>query len=200
MKKIKSFFFRKKKGAGHFLYPLFLFMFLAFVFYYLYCSILIEYTRNTVDDGLMAATLASACINVKDDIDFNEASTLVMNDCYDIFSISIKENMNLNSQFCPIENSACSILITSPVSIEEYTFFREYNGDIYKTTKNGVVNEKIGPVGTVKTDNGVLLTANAIYVKISFDVLNPITKETQKVTREASVDVIFDDIVVSPNP
>ena len=190
--KVKKYLIKTKKGVGHFLYPMFLLIFLMIMFCYIYYSTLIEYTRNTVDDGLMAATLASACINIKDDKDFDEASILVITDCYSIFEVSLKENLNLDSMFKPIPGTACDLIISSPITIDEYIFYREENGKIYKTTKGGVVNEYVGLAGKVKTNNGIVIVTNSVYSKISFDIYDSVNDEHKNVSRECVVDVFFE--------
>lgn len=187
-KRLKNSINIRKEGFC-FVYPTILLFFIVLMTCYLYSSEILLRTQTNVDDGLLAATLASACIDVKDELSFDEASKEVLNNCFDIFEISLKENLELNSDYSLKEHSFNKRLIVSKVKIEEYCFYRLYEGKIYKTDFKGNVNELMGDAGKVKAEDGTVITAHAVFAKISFDIENPMSHEVTNVSKMCVIDV-----------
>lgn len=188
---IKSLIFKKKKdGTGDFVFPMYMILFCVMLFSYCYYDQLLYYTKINVEDSIAASTLASACINLYDYGDFDNMSYEIINSCYDLFEKSFKENMKLDNNFMPKQDSFNATLIAQPIEVLEFSYYCIRNDIVYKTTKNGGINIEKGYVGQVTTPNGNVISQTTIYVKILIYIENPYTKELIPVEKDFSVDIV----------
>ena len=181
---------KKRDGTGDFIFPIYMILFCVMLFSYCYHDQILYYTKINVEDSIAAATLASACINLYDYGDFDNMSYEVINSSYDLFEKSFKENMKLDNNLMPIQNSFNATLIVQPIEILEFSYYCIRDGVVYKTTKNGNVNVEKGFVGQATTPNGNVISQTTIYVKILLQIQNPYTKELIPVTKDFSVDIV----------
>lgn len=190
--KLKNFLKKKKKGTADFIFPLFLILFACILFTYEFNIKIINHTKAEVEDSIAAATLASACINTYSYSDFNESSSKIINECYDIFRQSFIENMRLKDDLTPIENTLTDRLIEDPLVIEEYSYYCIKDNIVYKTVYGNaaIINREEGAVGTVKTPNNIDVVCPTFYVRVGMNIINPITKEKIYITKEFSVDLV----------
>ena len=150
-------------------------------------------TKTHVEDSIAASTLASACIDVYNYEEFYESSKTIINTCYSIFVDELKDNMKLNDDLTPQSPSVNDFMIRNRVVIEEFSYYRIYEDGIYKTTKDGEINEYLGALGTVASRDGNIIVTQTLYSRIGVYIENPITHEIQYVTKDFTVDITVNE-------
>lgn len=147
----------------------------------------IKTTKSFIDDGLVASTLASATIDLKE---FGTTNNIINSDfskSYNDFTKTLKTNLNLDNSFIPKDDT----LINSKVDVVDFIIYNVVGNDIYVLKKDEVgYSEQFYPnqKGIMKTPNDVLITSTTFYSKIGFS-LRGYLEDTHYVYKDYCVDV-----------
>lgn len=187
--KLKSLFFKKNKGINEFIYPMFLLLLTILLIYFTTTNQLLMSAAIEIDDSLMSSTLASASINVKNENKMDTATLKALEKSYIIFENSLKENLSLGHDMTSLPNSSYKFIIDGKIVVEEYILYKVHQGNIYISAKNVGPNVTIKGIGDVFSPRGDLITADAIYSKISFNIKVPGMNFSKKIYKECLVDI-----------
>jgi hypothetical protein len=148
----------------------------------------IKITKNLVEDGLVAATLASATVDLRE---YGATKRIVNRDfdkSFNDFTVSLKDNLKLDDNYKPIN----SRIICSKVNIENFIIYNISDNDIEVTRRSsdGSIEKSIiyNGVGSENTPDGVLIQTTTIYSKIAFKLKGYMNTEYD-VYKEKSVDI-----------
>lgn len=148
----------------------------------------IKLTKNFVEDGLVAANLASATIDLRE----YGTTHKIVNDnftkSFDDYISSLKENLKLDNNLMPINQN----LICSNITLDNFSIYNVNGNDIQVTTRSSdgsIINSTIlNGFGTFKTPDGVLIKSTTIYSKILFKIKG-FNNVQYNVSKEKSVDI-----------
>lgn len=189
---MRNLLLKKKNGStGDFIFPVYLLLFAAVFFLFVFTMKIISFTRTTVEDGLVASTLASAWFQAGENTNELKIDDARMEEYYNIFVSSLKENLMLDDSLTPKPGTATDSLICSPITIESYIFYTVRNGKVYKISRTAAIDTEslLGDVGRVTAPDGTYIYEPTIYSKVSFWIVNQISKEKKEIEKECVVDI-----------
>ncbi|MFI3238270.1 MAG: hypothetical protein R3Y47_09645 [Lachnospiraceae bacterium] len=125
--------------------------------------------RTTVEDGLVFSNLAAAVIDLEE---YGKSNRIIISDTsksYEIFKVSFKENMNLDTSFRPNN----TVLFEDEVKIVCFMIYNVMGNDIEVITQNeaGSYSQFYGDsLGSLTAPNGRVIESTSIYSAITFEV------------------------------
>lgn len=181
---------KKDKGYIEYSLSLMLLLVVSILVLYGYRMSIVRYTKNMVEDGLVASNLAAGVIDLEI---FGEMNQLIIQDCdiaYTVFRDALKDNLRLKEDFTPIE----STLFNSKIKIHEFIIYNVFENDITRLrfTEDGHYYDDIFPnrKGSMTTPDGKRITNTTIYSKIGFEIKG-IKDDVYYVYKDNSVNVLI---------
>lgn len=121
-----------------------------------------------LEDALAASNLASAVIDIEEYGISHKVQISNPTKAFERYQSAVKENLQLNDSW----ESANPVLISGPVSIEEYIVYNVDNEGItiYSLSADGRITISEGELGRVVAPNGIGITNTSVYSEIAFDI------------------------------
>lgn len=121
---------------------------------------------------------------------FDTASQSAYLKTYNIFSDSLKENLNLDDNLVPVKNNDVKQL-----RINKYVLYNVVNDVVYEVAKPSdndlPIITALGPVGSVRTPNGQLIEHSGIYANVYVDIYNFLKKQGATMSLHSYVDIKY---------
>lgn len=146
----------------------------------------LDFTRNYIEDGLVASNLAAATIDLKE---YGTTKNIINNDfekSFRDFSNSLKVNLDLDEKYISKNK-----IIDGSIKVDIFRIYNVKGEDIEIITKDNGQFKKYkynNSVGKISTPDGVIIKNTTIYSKISFTI-KTIFNQEKYVSKENSVDI-----------